>query len=79
INNKKKQHFSEFKTNLAEQLYERVELRPKPSTGRSAHNPTRLHGKHFPMTIPATANKEFPSKRCCLFETWFEERSPHSV
>lgn len=67
LNIKKKMHFSEFKTCLAEQLLETTEIRIKVSPGRkSANNPMRLQGRHFPMTIPPTENKQCPSKRCCV-------------
>lgn len=65
--NKKRITFSEYKTNLAEQILESVTLRPKVSPGRkSDHNPMRLHGRHFLGVIPPTPNKEAPTKRCCV-------------
>lgn len=68
LSGKSKQHFSEYKTNLAEQITQSIRLRPRTSPGRpSTSNPMRLQGRlHFPMTIPATPSKPMPTKRCLV-------------
>lgn len=63
----KKAHFVDFKTNVAEQMLIGLDQSVRPSSGRpSTSNPLRLQGRHFPMSIPATPKKEFPTKRCVV-------------
>uniref|UniRef100_A0A1B6KBZ7 PiggyBac transposable element-derived protein domain-containing protein n=1 Tax=Graphocephala atropunctata TaxID=36148 RepID=A0A1B6KBZ7_9HEMI len=67
IKGEKKMHYVDFKTNLAEQLLGSVEPRLRISPGRpSTCNISRLQGHHFLMTIPPTANKATPTKRCVV-------------
>lgn len=62
-------HYTHFRINLAEQILQSVELHQRCSPGRAAFqdNPLRLQSKgwaHFPMQIPPTEKKKFPSRAC---------------
>lgn len=65
----KKLHYTDFRLNLVDQLLQSITLPQRTTPGRApiADSPLRLQSKnwgHFPLQIPPTACKQFPTKPC---------------
>lgn len=65
----KRYRFTDFRLNLVEQILLNIELPVRTTPGRpsTTDTPLRLQAKqwaHFPMQIPPTPCKQFPTKPC---------------
>jgi len=73
----KKQHFTEFRIQLAEMMIESVVLHDYPRHGRPQQGPSpvrlqALHWAHFVQFIPPNPKKKNPCRDCVVCETRYE-------